>query len=325
MGGRNAASRSYCVVMARKSPALYELIGERPEGQGSGSEAARTGENGAGARSSVGASVEPKRRESGGSPGFGPIHSEPRLAEPDPGGVLLKPGASVRVPVGYLWVGGALVIGLVVGAFMLGHQAAENTASRERQLELASQTPSGDGLGGAALMDPLATQGGGSSGVRQNAEALSEFEGGSGRADEQLGRDRGARDSERDSSADRGVNSGNGARSVTGSGLPNAYFLGGDVSDPRVEGLNYWVIANQAPDEARAISRFLAGQGVATVVGRTRGGTAEVTTLQGFRRNPALDPQGSILRQRILDLGRVYRSSENGATDFSDMWAKKLN
>ena len=269
---------------------MYELIGER-------------GEEAAGVRPERATAPAPQAAPVEAKPAPAPV-IQPRPAEPERGGLMLKPGSAVRVPVGYLYVTAAIAVVLVFGSFMLGYQAAQNAAERERRLALT------DGSAGeAALLDPLAV--GNGSGTTPVDPGLSSRPQGGGTVTP-------ADTPDIISTPARPRPGGD-----TGSGLPNAYFVGDGVADPRADGLNYWVVATQAEDEAKKIARFLAARNVAVVVARS-GRDYEVTTLQGFARNPANDPEGRSLQERIRDLGRLYRSSEGGATDFADMWARKL-
>lgn len=294
--------------MARKSPALYELIGERQESAlpASGRTPASEHPQPTPATTPAARTFEPKHQAE-------TAHRrdvrEPRMAELDSGPLLLRPGSSVRVPVGYFYVGGAIVLGLVVGAFMLGHQAAENAVAREHRLALLNSTPD------IQLQDPLAQGSGAIQGAASGSGSdVPTIINGDRQQSQPLN---GERQSQRQAVQPPVIG-------ATGSGLPNAYFVGDTVPDPRTRGLNYWVIAQQAPDEAESIARFLSARGIATVVIRSNAQTAQVTTLQGFEGNPARDPDGAELQQRILDLGRLYLTAEGGATNFSDMWARKL-
>ena len=101
--------------MARKSsqPALYELIRRRNEEQGDSPP-----------RPMQSPTVqEPSRRETIAPKVNGDSEDEgPMLGD------LLAPGRSIRVPIGYLFVGAAAIVALAVLAYVVGHSSGEGHA-----------------------------------------------------------------------------------------------------------------------------------------------------------------------------------------------------
>ncbi len=95
--------------------------------------------------------------------------------------------------------------------------------------------------------------------------------------------------------------------------------------DPRVVGMNYWVIARQDPDEARRAAAFLMANGVSVAIVETRDDKVrEIIASMGFEGSGTA-PEAARLKARILELGRLYRVQEKGATDFTDMYARKYS
>ncbi|MGP1311030.1 MAG: hypothetical protein ACTS27_12610, partial [Phycisphaerales bacterium] len=97
------------------------------------------------------------------------------------------------------------------------------------------------------------------------------------------------------------------------------------TADPRVPGMNYWVVARLGPDEARRAGAFLMANGVDVAVLESNSERfREVIAATGFEGS-GTSPEAARLKARILELGRLYRVSEKGPTDFSDMYARKYS
>jgi hypothetical protein len=95
--------------------------------------------------------------------------------------------------------------------------------------------------------------------------------------------------------------------------------------DPRVVGMNYWVVARLGPDEARRAASFLMANGVSVAIVETNSERfREIIASTGFEGS-GNSPEASRLKSRVLELGRLYRVQEKGPTDFSDMYARKYS
>ncbi len=95
--------------------------------------------------------------------------------------------------------------------------------------------------------------------------------------------------------------------------------------DPRVVGMNYWVIARLGPDEARRAAAFLMANGVTVAIVETNSERfREIIAAAGFEGS-GNSPEAARLKSRVLELGRLYRVQEKGPTDFSDMYARKYS
>jgi hypothetical protein len=208
---------------------------------------------------------------------------------------------TVRIPIGYVIVAGGLALALAVVAYLIGYSRAEANAESERRRVLQTELDMVDPLNSpsGALANPQTTQnpptGGG---------------GGGGAAPTQTA----TRPTQQTSQP--------GATQTPPTGGQRQ--AGGLERDPRVPGLNYWVIARLGPDEARRAAAYLQASGVDVAVVETNSDKfREVIASTGFEGLSS--PEAARLKSRILELGRLYRVQEKGPTDFSDMYARKFS
>lgn len=245
----------------RKNPALYELLGSRPINKP-------------------------------GSP-HTPV-SDP-LVEDEDSAFGIKPGRTIRVPVGYLFFAIAGVIALIFGGYMLGYQQRDRLAEEER-LRMLTNDP---GQGGEhAIADPLASN---------TPNSPSKITNSNNAPPQQF------------------PNSGEDSR--TGSPLPNVWFVRDGVPDPRQPGLNYFILATNYPwDEAEKAALFLGRNGVGAVVyPSSRSNRWNLSTRQGFEGGTYRDAEAQALVERIKSIGERYQDVERGATDFDDLYPARLD
>lgn len=255
----------------RKGPALYELLGSRPVNKPGGSRA--------------------------------PIEDTSEPEEDSAFGI--KPGRSIRVPVGYLFFAIAALIALIIGGYMLGYHQRDRIAEQERLRMLTSDDPDSGGFvsdtsgRGSTITDPLNQ----SRNPRSTDTARTPNQG------------------------NTGGQSGNQTGSRTGSPLPNVWFVRDGVADPRETGRNYFMLATNYPwDEAEKAALFLGQNGIGTVVfPSSRSNRWNVCTRQGFTGGTFRDQEAQELVDRIKQLGQRYRSEERGATDFDDLYPALYN
>jgi len=196
----------------------------------------------------------------------------------------LSPGQAVRIPVGYIAIGVAVVAIVVVGAYVAGYKKrealaeAERRAEAERQLE---QTP-----------DPLVTL------SQQSGTAI-------------------------DPVAPRSETRRTEPAPARPSG-PRLHVVDSRADDPRQPGLNYLVVATLPEDEARRAAEFLVSRGleIALVSVNNRSARHEVVVLQGLTREQFRQAQGTRLEQLVGQLGREYRRDHRGI-EFYDVYWKK--
>jgi len=211
---------------------------------------------------------------------------------------------TLRIPVGYVIVAGGLALALAVLAYMIGFKRAEAKAEADRARAVQEQLE---------VVDPLtAPVMGGSTGAPT---------GGTGSPSG------GQRLATRPPASPQGP-SASPAGDKAGSSTQTAPSLNttpGLERDPRVPGLNYWVVARLGPDEARKAAAYLQASGVNVAVIETGSSKfREVIAADGFEGSGS-GPEAARIKSRILELGRLYRVQEKGPTDFSDMYARKFS
>ncbi len=254
----------------RKNPALYELLGSRPINKPGSSHA--------------------------------PV-SDPIVDDED-SAFGIKPGRTIRVPMGYLFFAIAGVIALIFGGYMLGYHQRDRLAEQDRLRMLTNESGSGSEN---TITDPLANNG--SNAPSNSGNASSSGAGGasgSGGSQPQPPRNTGGQ---------------------TGSPLQNVWFVRDGVRDPRQSGLNYFILATNYPwDEAEKAALYLGQNGVGAVVyPSSRSNRWNLSTRQGFEGGTYRDAEAQALVRQIKDIGRQYQTVERGATDFDDLYPARLD
>lgn len=239
--------------MARKHvhPALYEIIRSREE------------------RTTVGVPAGPAAPAGAGEP------------------VPVQSSNLLRVPVGFVWLGGAGVLLALVAAYMTGYSLGERAEGKRRaQLledRLAAQLDQGlvaDPLAGADGMPPL---------IDPAPPPAPD-------------------------DARRGGASGGAA--TPGGGAPARVA----TTDPRVAGHYYFVLAHPDPERAPELVTFLRSNGLdAHVVPDHNGTLRKVIVLPGYA-SPAERSSEAIkqLEARIRTVGLKWKSVARGNTDLGD-------
>lgn len=212
---------------------------------------------------------------------------------PEPGEPLverwLRPGRAVQMPVGYLFVAGALVLLLLMLAFMFGHSRGYERARYIQADEFESvhmvdesRRPI-DPLGqpttaGAALPRPEQPR-------TSNAASPSQTQ-------------------------PRPTPAGAGARQ-----------WGPIESDPRQAGFNYFVLATTNPDGARRLAEFCRERGLETyVVSGNNVRLRRVIALPGFEAGQRNSETTRAVENLIHRIGESWKNSEPGATDLRDAY-----
>jgi hypothetical protein len=202
---------------------------------------------------------------------------------------------TVRIPIGYVIVAGGLALALAVVAYLIGYSRAEANAESERRRVLQTELDMVDPLNAPSgtLANPQTTQNAPTGGAAPTQTTT------------------------RPPQANQP-----GATQTPPTGAQRQ--AGALERDPRVPGLNYWVIARLGPDEARRAAAYLQASGVDVAVVETNSDKfREVIASTGFEGLSS--PEAARLKSRILELGRLYRVQEKGPTDFSDMYARKFS
>ncbi|HBS29423.1 MAG TPA: hypothetical protein DEB06_08230 [Phycisphaerales bacterium] len=254
---------------SKKAPTLYELIHQRP---------------------ASGGSFTP-----GSAPASAPLRPSPPIAE-EPGpamGSLFSAGRVVRVPIGYFFFAGLLVLALVVGGYVVGYKKRDAEADAERQRD-AQRALSGvtDPLSGPGPSGP----GSGPPGVAEPVRGPDPRPAGGGAQPN---------------------------RSQTSAG-PRIVRVERPGDDPRRAGLNYLVIATLPQADAERAAEFLVGNGleIGLVKADHRPSWREVVDLRGLEPSQLGDASDRV-RQQITALGREFKRQGRGAVDFADAYWKK--
>jgi len=214
---------------------------------------------------------------------------KPPKPEPEPEDGPSLPRA-VRVPMGYIFVAGALVVVLVVGGYLVGYRRADSALRdrerllAQRELESAVQDPL---LEDAPVNPQLLPSAGASPETKSTTNATNE-----------------PRQAERQAPAREAA--------------PGA--------DPRIPGLNYFIVAYTSPEEAQEAVDFLAANGVNAAVFETRDDRfRHVIALRGFTSEQMRAGEHLTYKNRLQSLGRVWKRDEGGSTDWADTYPAKYS
>ncbi|MEM9082378.1 MAG: hypothetical protein AAGB34_02195 [Planctomycetota bacterium] len=240
--------------------------------------------------------------------------SHGRMPEPevDEDRILgIAPGQALRVPVGYVFFGAFVVLALMIGAYLGGRAVRGQEAEEKmRTLQVENQELK-QALREAApiVQDPL----------NQLSEQTKTT------IDDVL----------------RGEEEGNtdAIESIVPSGpfvdyevnvptedpsSPTLFLVDGPSSDPRVDGMNYFVVVHLSRGEAEKVAQFLVENGISAArLSVNSRGLADVVALRGFASGTLSDPPRMRLERQLKALGRDY-DSQGGATDFESLYLKKF-
>jgi hypothetical protein len=232
---------------------------------------------------------------------------EPKIAPRPPrddGGFPLAPGKSVRVPSGYLFFGGGLLVALLIVAFALGFARGERAAELRLAAELRDEDP--------AIVEPL----------NGDAEAASA-------GNQRPSQSQGAV-ADRNTPA-RPARTG-GAQPVVPSApmrtAGGALIVTPDNADPRTPGENYLFVALRGPEEAIEIAEFLTANGIpSAVLESNRPTLRQVVALRGFEPDAVRGQNNEYqrFRQNIRDLGREWATRSRGSQNFDDLYPVRYN
>lgn len=96
------------------------------------------------------------------------------------------------------------------------------------------------------------------------------------------------------------------------------------TGDPRIEGMNYYVVAYYGPELAQRAAVFLRDHGVdATVVMAHNGRFRFVISLKPFPPGTMASAEARDHEALLKRLGRIWKRDYNGPDDFSEVWAQK--
>lgn len=223
-------------------------------------------------------------RPHGISPG-GEARGAPRAPAEPAAGLFNWAGRTIRVPAGYLFV----VAAVIVAAALLGYVIGFGRAERLAEADAARRAQQA-----AAIADPLT-----------EAPITLELTAPSPERPAPAGRDRetaaAAAPAESDSPAEAAT----------------------DPADPRLPGLNYYVIVRALPAEGERLVAWLGERGVRAMAEPVSGGLVKVIVLEGFPRGQASSARALAFREHLRELGRRWKRDQRGSSDFSDLYLEK--
>jgi hypothetical protein len=201
---------------------------------------------------------------------------------------LLRPGRTLRLPVGYVFLGVAALIALVLVAYVIGNRQGHNARDAELAenfgspmitprvndpLTLEAQEPSPDG-GGSALPGS-GSRGGGSGTPRTAANSAS-----------------------------------------WGPVEPKG--------DPRQKGVNYFILAETTPQGALRLAEFCRANGLESYVVAGKNARRRVIAFPGYQGS-RLDPAVKALEDRIHAIGDKYKTESKGETNMRDAYPSRYD
>ncbi|MEQ9616406.1 MAG: hypothetical protein RLN60_00050 [Phycisphaerales bacterium] len=213
---------------------------------------------------------------------------QPSYAPKEEGGEeasgLLASGRTIRMPVGYVFLAIGVGIALLFGGYFIGY------FTRDREIRADKTTEARNDLAG--IQDPTLDNVPVREGLINDAR-----------------------------NAPRG---GQSTQPVLSGPLPNPYLVDAWADDPRVEGMNYYIVATQALEEANRVAAFLAEAGleVARLPVDNRG-LAIVIVREPFAPGEVSSPRSQALESQIKRLGREFKRDHGGARDFRDAYLSK--
>lgn len=230
-----------------------------------------------------------------------PVRADPRppkSGESSPARTLrdlFAPGRTIQIPAGWAFFALAfLLLALILGYFA-GYTKRGLEYRRQAERQAALDTPSNNQ---GVIRDPLADP---------------DFRSGiaTGSNPPAVGRDL------------TPPNSG-GTRSGANDGSGAIILEAGDP-DPREPGLNYMVVARLPPDFATKAARYLTARGVPALrLAPDNKNWCKVVALTGFDAEALRGQEAEKLRDRVLTIGRDFKSIERGGDDFSSMYPEKF-
>lgn len=227
--------------------------------------------------------------------------------EADASPMLVSGGRVIRLPMGWVFVAVALMVGLCWLAYEGGFRRGRTVERNER---LQSQGP----IEGPER-DPLLNVGG-TDGARPAAPTPNRpapIVAGTTQAKPSA-----PAASQGKPSTKEPVAGGPGASPAPS---PQPVQIGGD---PRTPGLNYFVVARLPQEDAEKAAAFLSARGVGTaVIPDNNPKFMRVIASRGFAKADLNGPEASKLKADIRKAGRAYKSEAKGPTDFADLYAER--
>jgi hypothetical protein len=206
----------------------------------------------------------------------------------------IRSGRMIRLPAGYVFLGIAAVLLLLVVAYMFGYARGENTTADDSVADNAAEFSIKDPLASPHLTEP------GSPITNNNAP--------------------------RRTTPNANSNTSSAQQATTSRLLPiDMAKLGPINSEPRKRGINYFTLAETNPLGAERLAHFCRDHGLAAFVVKSRSDRLKrVIVLPGFESSARSTPAVKELESRIIEVGRKWKAAEPGATDLSDAYADRF-
>lgn len=204
----------------------------------------------------------------------------------------LSPGRVLRLPVGYVLLAVAIAAGLVVTAYVMGYRKANLVVRAEYEQNVLNNAQGIEPIqANDPLLDPL------DEGLFQNGD----FGGGS--------------------TADTGFAPVMPPRTITENPPITTDSMGEIFSDPRVSGLNYYVLMATNREGSERVVRFCRENGLETyAVRRNNAQTYTVIAFPGYASNERSDQRVRTLESLIHRVGELWKQDRGGTTDFRDAY-----
>ncbi|MHC4976932.1 MAG: hypothetical protein ACYTF7_10065 [Planctomycetota bacterium] len=221
-----------------------------------------------------------------------PAPSPSRDESVDGEGFSLPP--SVRIPTGYLFVAAATIVALIMGGYLVGFNRGSANERSARGQEIARD------LDSQTVRDPLVRT------APLNPTLL--------QASPDDGGDQIAATTEPSISEDGGAS------------LTEAIVAIAPDTDPRVPGMNYYIIARDLPDEAVRAATYLRQNGIqASALPTGRPDRKLVVAMEAFASGQTSSQVARDLKASIQEAGRLWKRDHRGTTDFSDCYLARYS
>ena len=284
----------------RRSPALYELIAGQSRddvpGAAAGTPTPRTpptstGVAGVEAKPSAARVQQPVRVEP--AVRHAPFEDEDRV-------LGISPGRVLRVPIGYVFMGVFVVLVALFTTYTIGYKQRDNLAQRDKELAAQNET--------RQIVDPMIQRSLPPAAVTHPPTATPPVAAPPTHANTK---------SITDPTENPAAGSSSSAARLTVVEKP--------ADDPRQVGLNYAVVATLPLREATAAGQYLASKGFGVaLVPLSDKKLWQVTPTRGFEGDKYQAAEGKAFEKSIKDLGKAFKRDMKGASDFSDLFWRKL-
>lgn len=215
---------------------------------------------------------------------------------------LITPGRSIRIPVGYVFLGVAMLVVLVFTIWGIASSQAEKKTKQQFGRELAGDAPVSEPLNQTTPLNKDLLKG---SAPKANQRVSVDDPNGPG-------------PSTPPKSNPQPV------KAVSGATADVVFVDDPKTDEPREPGMNYYVVASLQKAEAERAAAFLAERGIpAARLAPGANKLCQVIALKAFAPKTLGSPEALQFKAQIQKIGREYKRDQKGPTDFSDMYPDK--